>query len=146
MSEWHLQASSSTQLSPSLQEMGSLATSTCLQRRVKESWILSLCLWEKPVLKKDNPDQESTDFWRKLRCWLQTFEQTHLSHLLSQLGFSHFQSVPVQAQSCSNWVHHPRGITETSPNPQAVSTLCRWRCKEGSSPWVMKQKAGVSWC
>lgn len=128
MSGWHLQASSSTQLSPCLQEMGSLATCTCLQRRVKESWILCLCLWEKPVLKKDNPDQESTDFWRKLRCWLQTFEQTHLSHLLSQLGFSHSQSVPVQAQSCSNWVKIP----ETSPNPQGVSTCADGDAKRGA--------------
>lgn len=144
MSEWHLQASSSTQLSPSLQEMGSLATYTCLERRVKESEILCLCLWEKPVLKKDNPDQESTDLWKKkLGCLLQTFEQTHVSHLLSQLGFSHLQLVvPVQAQSCSNWVHHPRGLTQISPNP-VVYPLVQMKMQRGEQSLSDEAK---SWC
>lgn len=97
-----------------------------IYRRVQaHSWAPALCLcpWKKPILKQDNPDQESTDLWRKLGCLLQTFEQTHLFHLLSQLRFSHLQSVvPIQAQSCSNWVHRHRGLTQISQNPHGVST------------------------
>lgn len=70
---------------------------------------------------------------KKLGCLLQTFEQTHVSHLLSQLGFSQVQLVvAIQAQSCSNWVHHPRGLTQIPPNPRGVSTCADEDAKRGA--------------
>lgn len=55
-----------------------------------------------PVLgQTNNSDQESTDLWRNVQCLLQTFEQTHLFHLLTQFRFSLLQLVvSIQTHSC----------------------------------------------
>lgn len=48
---------------PAIHEMGSQASYTHLQGRVKDNFNLCLCLWKMPILRQtDNSDQESTDF------------------------------------------------------------------------------------
>lgn len=36
-----------------------------------------------------------------------------------------------------------QGARSDLPKPPWCIHLCRWRCKEGSSPWEVKQKTGV---